>query len=476
MKNRKIIGWSVFMIAVSFILVTVLALRSLNTVIDNNNEEMTTILASQIYDELNNELLTPIMVAQTMSHDYFLKKMFMQKDFPHDGETEEAVVSYLNSLCSGFNYNSAFVVSDKSRKYYTQKGYNKTVSPKTDTHDIWYSIFVDSNLKYDFDVDTDEVHDNQWTVFVNCRVENEDSELLGVCGVGVKMTSLQDILSKYEKRYGIKVNLIDENGLVQVDTDTINIENAVLEDAVASFKENADYTYTESDKGGYIVTKYVENFDWYLVVAKEETDAWGVYSSLILRSVLAFAVIIILLCVLMFGFLNKDWKELEIGARLDGMTGLLNKKTLIAETEEILSSFSYNTAAFVFMDLDHFKEVNDRLGHAMGDRVIKEAARGIQEIFRQDDIIGRFGGDEFCVFLKDVPENILYARLNELMDKLRAEYTDGVVTIPVTVSIGAVYYHGKHRITYQEMMEEADKALYKAKERGRDRYVFTKLS
>ena len=117
MKNRKIIGWSVFMIAVSFILVTVLALRSLNTVIDNNNEEMTTILASQIYDELNNELLTPIMVAQTMSHDYFLKKMLMQKDFPHDGETEEAVVSYLNSLCSGFNYNSAFVVSDKSRKY-----------------------------------------------------------------------------------------------------------------------------------------------------------------------------------------------------------------------------------------------------------------------------------------------------------------------------------------------------------------------
>lgn len=475
MKNKRIIGWSVFMIAVSFIVVTVFALRSLDTVIKSNNKEMTTILASQIYDELNNELLTPLMVAQTMSHDYFLQQMLMEDDFPHDQQTREAAVSYLNSLCNGFGYNSAFMVSEKSRKYYTQKGYNKTVSPETDSHDIWYSIFVDSGMKYDFDVDTDEVHDNQWTVFVNCRVENEDKGFLGVCGVGVKMTSLQDILFEYEKKYDIKVNLIDENGLVQVDTDSINIENAVLEDAVASFDENSDYTYTESKTGGYIVTKYVENFDWYLVVSKDEKDTFGVYSTLIFKAFLAFAAMITVLCMIMYRLLKKDRKVLEIGARMDDMTGLLNKKTLIEETENTLKSFSYNNAAFIFLDMDHFKDVNDRLGHAMGDRAIKEASRVIQEIFRQDDIVGRFGGDEFCIFLKNIPENILYSRLNELMDKLRAEYTDGGNTVRVTVSIGAVYFDKKNRRTYPEIMAEADEALYKAKEQGRDRFVLKKL-
>ena len=59
-------------------------------------------------------------------------------------------------------------------------------------------------------MDTDEVHENAWTVFVNCRIEDENGELLGVCGVSVVMTELQDTLCDYEKEYGVKINLVNK--------------------------------------------------------------------------------------------------------------------------------------------------------------------------------------------------------------------------------------------------------------------------
>lgn len=475
MKGKTIIRLMVFLIATSFLLVTAFALRSLHTVAEKNKEEMTTVLASQIYDALNNELLTPLMVAKTMSHDFFLQQMLEEEDFPQDEMSKAATLSYLNSLCDGFGYNSAFVVSDKSREYYTQKGYNKTVSPETDSHDIWYSIFVNSGLEYDFDVDTDEVHNDQWTVFVNCRVENSDKEFLGVCGVGVNMASLQDILSQYEEKYNIKVNLIDKNGLVQVDTDSINIEKAVLEEAIASFNEDSEYTYMASDKGGYIVTKYVEKFDWYLVVANHANDVQDVYFTFILYVFLSFAVFVGVLCVALYVYLKKEHIKLETSAKLDDLTGLLSKRTLIDTVEDTLQSRSYHTVAFILLDMDHFKEVNDHLGHVAGDRAIRDAARKMREVFRQDDIIGRFGGDEFCILLKDVPENILQTRLMELRDNLRATYTSGGIAVQVTVSIGAVFISNEKEITYLELMNQSDSALYEAKQQGRDRYVIKKL-
>lgn len=310
MKNKKLLIWPVVLIIISFIFTTLICMNSLNTVIEGNDEEMSKVLTSKVYDSINNKLSEPIIVAQTMSSDYYLIEPLRQNDFPKK-DMEKTLISYLNTLSTSMDYSSAFIVSEKSRTYYTQNGFNKIVSPETDEHDIWYSIFVDSGKKYDFDVDTDEVHDDAWTVFVNSRIEDENGDLLGVCGVSVVMTDLQDIFCSYEKEYGIKINLVNSEGLVQVDTDMINIENAVLDITVSDAADSDEYVYEETDNGGYRVSKYVENLGWYLVVQHDGENNDKIYSELIYKNVIAF-IIISLICILMVSSnLTIEKKKME---------------------------------------------------------------------------------------------------------------------------------------------------------------------
>ncbi len=314
MKSKKLLLGTVLLIAISFSLITWISMNSLNTVIEGNDEEMSKVLTSKIYDSINNILSEPIIVAQTMSSDYYLIEPLREDDFPKK-EMEDMLISYLNTLSSNMGYNSAFIVSERSRAYYTQKGFNKFVSPKTDDHDIWYSLFVDSGKKYDFDVDTDEVHDDAWTVFVNCRIEDTDGSLLGVCGVSVVMTDLQNMLCAYEEEYGIKINLVNREGLVQVDTDMINIENAVLDTGALDEDNAADYVYQEINEGGYRVSKYVENLGWYLVVQSDGGNDDQIYLNLLYKNVLIFIVILVICISMVSSNIMIDKRRMEENAR-----------------------------------------------------------------------------------------------------------------------------------------------------------------
>ena len=314
MKSKKLLILTVVLIAVSFSLITWISMSSLNMVIEGNNEEMSKVLTSKIYDSINNKLSEPIIVAQTMASDYYLIEPLRETDFPKEG-LEDILVSYLNTLSGNMGYNSAFIVSERSHAYYTQKGFNKFVSPETDDHDIWYSLFVDSGKKYDFDVDTDEVHDNAWTVFVNCRIEDTDGSFLGVCGVSVEMTDLQDMLCAYEEEYGIKINLVNKEGLVQIDTDTINIENVVIDTDALDVKNVGDYVYKEKEGGGYTVSKYVENLGWYLMVQSDGGNNDRIYFDLLYKNLLIFAVILAICIFTVSSNIMIDKKRVEENAR-----------------------------------------------------------------------------------------------------------------------------------------------------------------
>ncbi|MDD6812306.1 MAG: hypothetical protein PUD93_10640 [Lachnospiraceae bacterium] len=134
--------------------------------------------------------------------------------------------------------------------------------------------------------------------FLLSRIEDSNGELLGVCGVSVVMTELQETLSKYEEEYGIKINLVNNEGLVQVDTDTINIENAVLDINIFDITDSMDYVYQQSVDGGYSVSKYVESLGWYLVVQSNGANNDKIYVNLIYKNVITF-IIILTVCIFM---------------------------------------------------------------------------------------------------------------------------------------------------------------------------------
>jgi diguanylate cyclase (GGDEF)-like protein len=110
----------------------------------------------------------------------------------------------------------------------------------------------------------------------------------------------------------------------------------------------------------------------------------------------------------------------------------------------------------------------------MGDAVIRETSRKIQLLFANFDLVSRFGGDEFCVFVKDIPRDTLEDRLKFAVEKMNEDYTNEGKTVHLSASIGAAY-SSKECVEYRELLEVADAAVYQAKDFGRNCYVINDI-
>lgn len=163
-------------------------------------------------------------------------------------------------------------------------------------------------------------------------------------------------------------------------------------------------------------------------------------------------------------------ENLTIQSRTDRLTGLLQKQVFEDEVTEYLSQNSAKQTCFIFVDMDYFKEVNDKLGHQMGDRAIIDIAKKLQVIFANCDLVSRFGGDEFCVFVKDIPRETLLNKLKWCQTKLVGVYTDGVESVTTTASIGVAYCRAE-ATDYKTLFRVADSAVYEVKENGRNNHI-----
>ena len=154
----------------------------------------------------------------------------------------------------------------------------------------------------------------------------------------------------------------------------------------------------------------------------------------------------------------------------DSLTGLYNKGTAeLLMTKFLEEEQRPNVChAFIIMDLDHFKVMNDSYGHQYGDEVLKMTAAIIKDTFRADDIQGRLGGDEMVILMKNIPSRQCVEERLELIKKNLGELATGEIRITTSIGISLFKEHGS---TYQELYKNADIALYKAKESGRDQYV-----
>ena len=161
----------------------------------------------------------------------------------------------------------------------------------------------------------------------------------------------------------------------------------------------------------------------------------------------------------------------QIFTERDLLTGVYNKVSgvSIAENELRINSENSMHALFV-IDIDNFKGINDNLGHAVGDEVIIEAAKSISGIFRDSDIVSRFGGDEFVVFASHIKDAAFVGRkAEEICNALRKDYgeDDNKQSISASVGIACFPANGK---SYADLFDRADEALYSVKKRGKNGY------
>ncbi len=165
---------------------------------------------------------------------------------------------------------------------------------------------------------------------------------------------------------------------------------------------------------------------------------------------------------------KKENISLKKRAEHDLLTGLYNRVTTTALIDKAISESNSNSChALCTIDIDNFKNVNDTLGHLVGDEVIVEIASEIQNQFREDDIMGRIGGDEFVVFLKDISPEDVQRKSKILQEIFCNTHPREDEDYKITGSIGIAFYprHGK---SYRELFAKADTAMYHAKNSGKD--------
>ena len=159
---------------------------------------------------------------------------------------------------------------------------------------------------------------------------------------------------------------------------------------------------------------------------------------------------------------EKDKKKLIAKSQMDGLTGLYNAATAKEMIEKSMSDKSlYTSDSLIIIDCDNFKEINDTRGHLTGDSVLKNISSSLKLTFRKTDIIGRMGGDEFCVYMQNIPSvEFAQSKCRQLVHRIRKLNK----AFPAHISIGIAVL--KEPLSYESLFKQADVALYVAKKNG----------
>lgn len=168
---------------------------------------------------------------------------------------------------------------------------------------------------------------------------------------------------------------------------------------------------------------------------------------------------------------EHEQQKLAEAAKLDSMTALLNHEASMEHIRNVLESESDRQHALFMLDIDNFKGLNDTLGHKAGDEFLIELSKGLKRNFRETDIIGRIGGDEFFVLMRNVSEYEQIKRkakdILEIIRNVASKYS----SVDLSGSVGISLYP-RDGTTMDELYSRSDEALYEAKRTGKNKYIF----
>lgn len=265
-------------IVLGFLLVAALNYRHNVSLFMHDIEDVADLSSEGLFYRMEYIFAKPVNISLTMAHDSLLK-IFLEDEPEHmeDPAYTDTIRQYLNAYQIKFNYDSVFLVSARTGRYYSFKGLDRVLTADN-PENAWYYKMLESDQDYDLEVDNDEAGDDEITVFVNCRISGPDGRTMGIVGVGLRSVDLQAMLSEYERTMGVKAFLIAEDGTIEVSTDKTGFERedhfatglyGHLKDKILdNKKEDQALSFWLQEGGGrnYIVAKYIPALSWHLIV------------------------------------------------------------------------------------------------------------------------------------------------------------------------------------------------------------------
>lgn len=429
------------------------------------------LVGDTVYSEIQRDLLSPIFISSLMAHNTFVH------DWAVSGEHDVTGMSrYLQSIMDEYGAFTSFFVSDQSHNYYHPSGILKQINV-SEERDQWYFRFREQNKAYEINIDPDYANDDALAVFVNYRVVDEASKFLGVIGVGLAIDTLSALVADYSDTFNRVVYFVDASGEIQLSgvrqdgAATLSgiAGMSVIAAEILSNQEQGSYSYKGSAGKVYVNSRYIEQLGWFLIVEQNENLTQQPFTKALVFNLAMSLLIALVVLAIAHRVLSLYQKDLENSAFKDSLTGVYNRQSFEDMVEKAFNYRNRKTDAtsILFLDIDHFKLINDNHGHQAGDRAICHVVETIQKALRTEDIVCRWGGEEFCVLLKNTTEteaNIAAQKVCDLLRESPLQYQ--TTTINMTISIGVGEYSSGE--SSEDFFLRLDKALYIAKESGRD--------
>ena len=304
----------------------------------------------------------------------------------------------------------------------------------------------------------------------------------------VSSTYTRELLSVFiypEQLEGMTVRLVDENDGIIFSSDLGEEVGKKLPSEIAGQLKTDKGTSTSVITRDYIINSNLCSNAWRVIcsvpkkIILDENIKLRLFT---LRASGIMAILFALLGLVMIRRLSRPMDgmvtSLQEKAEVDRLSGVMNKATFEEEVaERLLDDKKDRVLAFVMLDMDNFKQINDKLGHAYGDQVIIRVGELLRNMFEDDTRIGRLGGDEFALFTEytDMKKEVVYKSVKEQMNMVlkafAGEFHEEREQCDVSLSAG-VFLTDESKPDFNELYQKADKALYNSKNTGKSRFTF----
>ncbi len=441
----------------------------------NNQRQQEAVMP--LFSLITSEIIKPLTVSQYMAIDPLLIKYIQQDDID-----DKVLYNYITSVATRFNTMS-FIAVEKTQQLIDSSGKVTNLSNKNAE---WYHRLkaIEKTQFTDFG-NAENPH-----LFFDVKMFNQQQEFLGFIGLAVDLDHFSQKFTEFKDEFGFELYFVDDNDKVTLSSSQlmktsshhrkdieVNINELEWYQHYLASQNKKNENNTTTNIFGAIDDKYVvsqmplKEVDWRVFIVSPPATEQKAYWILFIPKLLVFLLVslalyyVFTLCIV--NFKSNLVKESDT----DYLTQLPNRKFIHWKYTQLSNKFEH--VSVVIADIDNFKILNDTYGHLFGDDVLKVIANKLSENLRDDDLTGRWGGEEFILILP----NTTAIQAQEIIDRIR----DNIANIPfspsstskkfnVTVSFGISESHLAD-VSLKEIIAKADKALYNAKTNGRNQVV-----
>ena len=466
---------------VIFIITTLLLILSISTAIINYfvaiqtaqkqlKEQSLPLSLDNIYTEIQKNIVQPYLVSSMMANDTFVKDWIINNEM-----NNEKIEQYLDSINNKYKMFSSFLVSDKTKNYYTQNGYVETINENKDDNK-WYFEFKKTTESNEINIDHNQALSNSLIMFINYKIFDSNYHFIGATGVAIKIEYIDEMLKSFRQKYGFKVTFFNKEGqIILAERDLTPYENIESSPLLKSLKnkviskENQILEINHNNEKYLLSAKYIPELNLYLAVEAKLDDYLKDAKNTFYFNLFISLFITFLVAWIIFNVIKKYNFKLEYMAFNDSLTGLYNRRHFEEVFAKQIHLFKRQKQSFsiLFMDIDNFKNINDTHGHEVGDFIIKNIAKLLKQNLRESDTIARWGGEEFVVLLQNSNSTTAF----EISEKIRNIIQNNMILHNAigkyaTASFGVTEFLESDSMDL--VLSRVDKAMYTSKTNGKN--------